>query len=258
MKILFVSPLNRRYHLYNYAVYDSLKNGLKHSVPVFNFRMKLIPDIDRCVFRRFSILGYLNTILVYFLFFLYSLVLRPEMIFVIKGDLFRPFWLRFIRQFLPAVRFINWFMDMPHLKSLAFRIGPAYDLFLVNDSSGLDELRQKGIRAEFIPFCFSSLFGASGIKRPKDKRAGQSGLVFVGTYSPLREKVLSCLTSFPLEIHGPGWLDSGLRAWVRSNGVYGEEMFRLFQRAKVVLNINQNFLVRRNPASCMNIRIVEV
>ena len=63
----------------------------------------------------------------------------------------------------------------------------------------------------------------------------------MGTYSKDREKKLSCLTEFNLNIWGdPRWFDSSLKRFVRGGRIHQDKMKKIIQKSLLNINIHYN------------------
>lgn len=260
MKILLISPINKKYHLFNYYIRDYLKGKLKQEVKVLNYRKKIFPEVDRILFRSFSLLGYFNNFVIYMLFLIYCIFHKFNIIFIIKGEIFKAFFLRFIKSFNKKTVFINWFMDCPHQIDIAKRLGKSYDIFYVNCSYSVKILKFNNINAQFIPFGYiKEVFKKVKLEKSDQLRYG-TDLLFIGSYSNEREEILKNLTNFQLRIHGPGWKNSQLINYVKSDGLYGSDMVKAFNAAKIIINIHQNFINRNQKrlyGNGVNLKVFE-
>jgi spore maturation protein CgeB len=67
-------------------------------------------------------------------------------------------------------------------------------------------------------------------------------LVFVGSWYPKREKFLAAIADLPLTIYGPLWekmcSNRELVARVKARSVWGDELLRLYNRSRIVLNVS--------------------
>ncbi|MFL5616672.1 MAG: glycosyltransferase [Gemmatimonadaceae bacterium] len=166
-----------------------------------------------------------------------------DTVVVLKGECFDAEAVSRIRQ-KARVPVVNWFPDDPHQLHVSRVIAPAYDLFFTHDTYALAELSRSGVRhARYLPFaCHPAVHHPYPRSvEPNDGRL-EGSLLFIGTYDPIRASVLAAIVDLGLTVAGPGWRPEHLRgATVLRTGVYGESMFRAFSRARICLNIHQNF-----------------
>lgn len=255
MKILFVSPLNKKYHLINFYIYKYLKEKLNHKIDLCDYREEFFNE-KFLKFKGYSIGGYLNHIIVYIKLLSKILYRKYDLIFFIKGEIFKGWFLKFLKKFSRRAVYINWFMDAPHLLPLAEKIGKYYDIFFLNCSYSEQFLKNKNINAKFIPFGYIR----EVFYKDKVYEKYKCDILFIGSYSKEREKVLKFVQNFNLHIYGPGWKDSYLKDKVKGEGLYAEEMRKAFNSAKIVINIHRNFLFRKNKklyGNSINLRVFE-
>ena len=140
----------------------------------------------------------------------------------------------------------NWFHDSliyASRRELVRNVLPVYDLlFLVDD---LEVLKEAGVslpQARTLPLACSA-----DVHRPLDLSADErerwgADVAFVGTLTPGRIKVLKGLTEFRLGIWG-SWQerDPGLAPYYRERNVSGEDAAKIYNAAKVNLDIHVLF-----------------
>jgi spore maturation protein CgeB len=104
----------------------------------------------------------------------------------------------------------------------------------VAGSAVAEELEAEGMSATYLPAgCDPS------VHRPMRSRDQfRANVVFVGTASPHRERMLSELVEFGLAIWGPGWRKTKLRDYCRGELLSHEDYVRAYAGASVAMNIH--------------------
>lgn len=114
---------------------------------------------------------------------------------------------------------------------------------------------------QFDNGCFTKLdtLGfAPDLYRPLKDLSKGIQIVFVGRYETRRERYLKAILDQGLVIYGPRWNSHGdpsLQSCLRGEEIWGEEINRLYNRAKIVLNIPS---WAPSYADTPNLRIVDV
>lgn len=80
-------------------------------------------------------------------------------------------------------------------------------------------------------------------------------LVFVGRHKARRVDWLSPLRDMGLEVYGPGWESSELARSRVAPGIFGDDLNRLYNRSKIVLNVSA---WSNSELNCLNLRILDV
>lgn len=144
----------------------------------------------------------------------------------------------------------NWFHDSllyASRRDLVQRVLPVYDLlFLVDDLSVLKEAGASLPQARTLPLgCCVATHRSLDLDAGERKRWG-ADVAFVGSLSPGRVSVLKELTEFRLGIWG-GWRDRdpALAAFYREQNVTGEDAVKIYNAARVNLDIHVLFGARR-------------
>ncbi len=166
---------------------------------------------------------------------------RPDFVFVVKGRTINPEDLLQIHKLLSGRPLINLNPDSPWEKqNSSIRLKqsiPEYDVHFTWNSHLVDQFRSAGAKAvHFLPFAHdpSLHFPVEGIATES-----QFDAVFVGTYSPERDKLLASLRGCTIGIWGNGWTRSSRvpREWIQSKAIYGDQATRVLGLAPCALNI---------------------
>jgi spore maturation protein CgeB len=157
----------------------------------------------------------------------------PAIVLVLGGSQLGPATVAAYRRESGAV-WVNWFCDELRSRSAVRGLAPGYDAVFVAGSAVAEELEAEGMSATYLPAgCDPS------VHRPMRSRDQfRANVVFVGTASPHRERMLSELVEFGLAIWGPGWRKTKLRDYCRGELLSHEDYVRAYAGASVAMNIH--------------------
>jgi spore maturation protein CgeB len=129
----------------------------------------------------------------------------------------------------------GWFCDACRAPGDVRSLGSAYDLILIADSGAARNLAGAGrppVRY-LPPGCDPS------VHRPMRSRDRfRANVVFVGTATPHRERLLSELVEYGLAVWGPGWRKTKLRDYCRGELLAHEDYVRAYAGASVGINLS--------------------
>ena len=172
---------------------------------------------------------------------------KPDLILVIKGENLTPQFLKKLKVQNPKSTLVNWFPDPLNQWELMKTISPYYDYYFDSDPSVCRKLKKIG-RKNVHYLTFASEFESNTNKKKK------YDVAFVGTYSPFREKYLSSLKKFYLNIWGdPRWFKSSLRQFTRGGRIHQSKMKDIVKRSRININIHHN-----TPREGTNLRVFEI
>jgi spore maturation protein CgeB len=157
----------------------------------------------------------------------------PEVVLVSEGSQIDAPMLAAIRREAGAV-WINWFCDGRRSPAVILPVAAAYDLIFVAGSAAVESLRQPGLPpVRYLPpGCDPS------VHRPMRSRDQfRANVVFAGTATPHRERVLSELVEYGLALWGPGWRKTKLRDYCRGEVLDQADYVRAYAGASVALNV---------------------
>lgn len=186
--------------------------------------------------------------------------LKLDVLFVFKGELITPETLERIRKATNAI-LCNWNPDNPFNKVNStkdlIRSIPVYDVHLTWGKFLIPELRRVGAkRVEYLPFGYDARLHYPVNVSDEEGRFYGSDVVFIGTWEKEREEMLRYITDFDLGIWGNSWERTTIptvRRCVRSKARYGEEMSKICNASKIVLNF-----IRKQNGNAHNMRTFEV
>lgn len=173
---------------------------------------------------------------------------RPDAIFLTKAENLRAEAFSLLRKAAPFQMAV-WYVDNPFHASVSsyqsLRHIQKADVYFVWSNYLVDPLISAGAkRVEFLPFAFDPESHPDIGMTDEELGAWASDLCFVGTWDAEREAALLPLAGqgIDLAIYGQGWTtslarESPLRAHVRRDSIWGEDLVRAFRGAKLVLNL---------------------
>lgn len=181
-------------------------------------------------------------------------VFRPQFILVIKGDrIHSELIYRIKRKFRIPVA--NYWIDDPHYINVSRTISPAYDFFFTNDPECVQIHKEAGCsHVEFLSFgCVPNLHRKVQLSQEDDQTYG-SDICFAGTVSEGRLEPLQALCNYDLKIWSPRVVfsfkenyqivrnalppSSPLYDKFTNRAVWGKDLVKVYNAAKIVLNIH--------------------
>jgi spore maturation protein CgeB len=131
-------------------------------------------------------------------------------------------------------RWVNWFCDGLRSPVAAASAAAAYDALFVASSKLATRLSSSGspLVGYLAPGCDPS------VHRPlRSRDQFRANVVFVGTATPHRERMLSELVEFGLAVWGPGWRKTKLRDYCRGELLEHGDYIRAYAGASVAVNV---------------------
>jgi len=157
----------------------------------------------------------------------------PAIVLVLGGSQLGPATVAAFRRESGAF-WVNWFCDELRARSSVGALAAGYDAVFVAGSEAVDELERAGVPAAYLPpGCDPS------VHRPMRSRDRfRANVVFAGTATPHRERMLSELVEFGLAIWGPGWRKTKLRDYCRGELLDHGDYIRAYAGASVAVNVH--------------------
>jgi spore maturation protein CgeB len=178
----------------------------------------------------------------------------PGIVLVMEGRQLEPELVAELKRHTRAL-WINWFCDGRRSLETVRSIAPAYDRVFVAGSevvAGLTEPGQPPARY-LAPACDPS------VHRPMRSRDQfRANVVFAGTATPHRERLLSELVEFGLAVWGPGWRKTKLRDYCRGEILDHLDYIRAYAGASVALNLQWGKSSGPSPDPGCNRRLFEL
>ncbi len=173
--------------------------------------------------------------------------LRPDLVFVIKGQSVAPDTILNAKQILGDRPIVNFNPDSPWdvaNKSARFLSSiPEYDMHFTWNRQLQSKFRQAGAkRVEHLAFGYDPI-----LHHPTEASPASPvyDAVFVGTYSPERDELLGASSGCEIRIVGNGWIRARFvpKEWILSKAVYGNDALERLAMGACAINIlrPQNF-----------------
>ncbi len=159
---------------------------------------------------------------------------RPAVVLVLEGIQLTAAAIASLRPEAHAGWF-NWFCDGRRTVDTIDAIAPSYDAVFVAGSETAARLtRNGGPPAGYLPAgCDPS------IHRPlRSRDQFRANVVFAGTATSYRERMLSGLVEFGLALWGPGWRRTKLRDYCRGEQLEHGDYVRAYAGASVAVNVS--------------------
>jgi spore maturation protein CgeB len=157
----------------------------------------------------------------------------PAIVLVLGGSQLGPATVAAFRRESGAL-WVNWFCDELRSRAAVGALATGYDAVFVAGTEVAEDLESVGIPAGYLPAgCDPS------VHRPMRSRDQfRANVVFAGTASAHRERMLSELVEFGLAIWGPGWRKTKLRDYCRGELLDHADYVRAYAGASVAINIH--------------------
>ena len=167
---------------------------------------------------------------------------RPDLVLVIGCEQVNAWMVQELKS-KGSGRWVNWFPgDLRSLGAMQSLQG-AYDHLFVEGTDLASHLgRAEGKRVSYLPpGCDPSVHKPMRARGPF-----RANVVFAGTATPERERLLSEVVEFGLALWGQGWRKSSLRDYCRGELPTAEDYVRAYAGASIAVNIHRTF--DRDPA----------
>lgn len=165
---------------------------------------------------------------------------RHDLVLSIKGEVVKPETIKWISNELSAKTAL-WYPDDPRFfNSLIKYTAPSYDYVFTSSEKAVEMYKEIGCeRVYFLPFACEPTVHKRMELTSEEKEIYGSDVVFVGTYTMRRARLIEALkkAGVKVKVYGPYW-KYFKRGCNVHNGVYGPEMVKAFNASKVVLNIH--------------------
>lgn len=157
----------------------------------------------------------------------------PEVVLVLEGSQVPPELVAELKRESRAL-WVNWFCDERRSRNAISALAAAYDLVFVAGS----EVVESGETVGLPPLRYLPPGCDPSVHRPMRSRDQfRANVVFAGTATPHRERVLSELVEFGLAVWGPGWRRTRLRDYCRGELLDHGDYIRAYAGASVAVNV---------------------
>ncbi|HEX5004668.1 MAG TPA: glycosyltransferase [Gemmatimonadales bacterium] len=160
----------------------------------------------------------------------------PDVVLVVRGEALSAQAVTTLRRAHPGT-WVNWIPDDLHGLAIVQHALPAYDLVF---ASGTDV--QEALAGQLEkPVHYLPLAADPSVYKPMRSRDQyRANVVFAGTATPRRERLLAELVEFGLAVWGPGWRRTSLRDYCRGEQLDTENFVRAYAGASVAVNIHRS------------------
>jgi spore maturation protein CgeB len=157
----------------------------------------------------------------------------PSVVLVLEGNQVDAAMVASLRQGGSAT-WVNWFCDARRSAEDIVPLAAAYDAVFVADRVTVEALDVPGNPpVHFLPAACDP-----SIHRPMRARDRfRANVVFAGTATPYRERLLFELVEFGVAVWGPGWRRTRLRDYCRGELLSHEDYIRAYAGASVAINV---------------------
>ncbi len=157
----------------------------------------------------------------------------PELVLVLEGSQLPPELVADLKRESRAL-WANWFCDERRSHGAISTLAAAYDLVFVAGS----EVVENGETVGLPPMRYLPPGCDPSVHRPMRSRDQfRANVVFAGTATPHRERVLSELVEFGLAVWGPGWRRTRLHDYCRGELLEHSDYIRAYAGASVAVNV---------------------
>jgi spore maturation protein CgeB len=178
----------------------------------------------------------------------------PELIIVVGGEtLDEPLVDRLRAR--SRGRWVNWLPDDLRTVTAATALARPYDaIYAIGTDVAADVSERLGRTVEPLSFAADP-----SVYRPiRTKDQFRANVVFAGTATPRRERLLSELVEFGLAIWGPGWRRTSLKDYCRGEAASTEQYVSAYGGASVAINIHHVAVEGDLPEASCNLRLFEL
>jgi spore maturation protein CgeB len=157
----------------------------------------------------------------------------PALVLVLEAPQIDAPMVAWLKQAIPT-KWVNWFCDARRSPQ---EIGPyaaSYDAVFVADSATAGSLEAPGNP----PVYYLAAGCDPSVHRPMRARDRfRANVVFAGTATPHRERMLYELVEYGLAVWGPGWRKTRLKDYFRGKLLLHEDYVRAYAGASVAINV---------------------
>jgi spore maturation protein CgeB len=164
----------------------------------------------------------------------------PDLILSIKGEAIKPETVEWMKSDIGAKTAL-WYPDDPRFfDSLVKYISASYNYIFTASERAIKIYRDMECEnVYFLPFACEPTVHRRTNLTEEDRMIYRTDVLFVGTYTHRRARLVKALekAGIKVKVYGPYWKYFKLGSNVY-DGIYGPELVKAFNAAKVVLNIH--------------------
>lgn len=167
---------------------------------------------------------------------------RPDLILIQRGHGYKKEFLDRMRKDYGVKRVVGWWTKGSKWFDLAISESNCYDFYFFINRDFVKMGKELGMDNWFyLPHAVNSKI----YRKIDDNTDEHNDIVFVGNWSPARQKVVEAIIDFNLKIWGRGWkrrnIFNKVRSLIVSESIIGDDTARLYSSSKIVLNISAMF-----------------
>ena len=168
-----------------------------------------------------------------------ALKTAPDLVLSIKGEAILPSTVRWFGEQLGCATAL-WYPDDPRwFNSLVKHIAPYYDYVFTASEKAVEHYKRIGVKNVYhLPFACEPSVHRRVQLTEKEVEKYKCDICFVGGCRLRRAWIISKLRKFNLKVYGPYWALPSMLGIKASAGVWGPEMVKVYNAAKIVLNIH--------------------
>lgn len=171
-----------------------------------------------------------------------ALDFSPDVMLSIKGEIVLPKTVHWMNRAV-GCKSALWYPDDPrYFRSLVCHIAPHYDYIFTASERAKEMYYRIGAKnVEYLPFaCDPDVHKRIELSKSEEE-SYSSDVCFIGTFTRRRANVIRSLSKAGISVRvwGPYWKTFFGDSRNVNDGVYGPEMVKVFNAAKVVLNIHE-------------------
>jgi spore maturation protein CgeB len=159
----------------------------------------------------------------------------PDIVLVVRGEALSAQAVTQLRKDHPGT-WVNWVPDDVHGLAIVQHALPAYDMVFAAGTDVVEALA--GVTGR--PVHYLPLAADPSVYKPMRSRDQyRANVVFAGTATPRRERLLAELVEYGLALWGPGWRRTSLRDYCRGEQLDTVNFVRAYAGASVAINIHR-------------------
>jgi spore maturation protein CgeB len=178
---------------------------------------------------------------------------KPDILLLMRGHWFEQDFIEHLKKSYGVKKVVGWWVKGPKWFDLMLAEAGQCDYYFCIHKEGYGPSDINHLPALAVD---EVLYRRMGDDITRDTR----NIVFVGGYTAERQEILGSLKGYPLSIYGTNWFkknlfNAGMLRMIKKSGVWDEDLVRLYNEAKIVLNVSSWNTAK---LSGLNLRIFDV